>query len=70
MTTQKQILISLFKSGKLQELVTKQTLKALPKEIRQQFKKEGIPDEVKAEIENEINKQLSIAGISQEELNG
>lgn len=70
---QKTLLLKAFKSGMLQKLILKEILKTLPKEDREKFRKEGVPDEIKAEIDNEINKQLLAAGIPEEtikELNG
>lgn len=65
---QRQILISFFKSGKLQKLVTREILKTLPDEDRKRFKKEGIPEEIKDAVDAEINKQLLEAGIDIKEL--
>lgn len=67
MKSQKQILLSFFKSGKLQKLVTHEILKTLPKEDRQRFKEEN-PEGLQEIIDQEITKQLLAAGITLDEI--
>ena len=64
----KQFVIELYRSGELQKIVTKQTLKVLPKEIRQQYKKEGIPAEVQDAINAQVKMNILQAGINLEDI--
>ena len=65
---QANLLLKFFKSGKLQKIIMKEILKTLPKEEQERFRKEGMPDEIKTAINEEIHKQLLQVGISEEKI--